>query len=122
SHGGGPVTGDCGVSLRRGLDRARFDPGRRDRAWFERRFGLPPGHLILMYAGKLNAGKNVPLLAPIVDRARRAGVPVHLFCAGTGTERAALEAALGAALTCSGQLDQDTLDRASASADLFLIP
>src|SRR5437588_9461025 len=35
-----------GVALRRGLDRARFSPARRDRAWFEARFGLPPNHLI----------------------------------------------------------------------------
>ena len=119
---GAPETEDCGVALRRGLDRALFDPARRDRGWFERRFGLPPGHLILMYAGKLNAGKNVPLLAPIVDRVRRAGVPVHLFCAGAGSEREALEDALGAALTCSGPLDQDELARAYASADLFLFP
>src|SRR6266851_5520010 len=78
----------CGISLRRGLDRALFSPERRDRAWFEARFGLPAGHLIVMYAGKLNAGKNVPVLAPIVEQARRAGMPVHLFCAGDGPERA----------------------------------
>jgi glycosyltransferase involved in cell wall biosynthesis len=59
---------------------------------------------------------------PIVDRVRRAGVPAHLFCAGTGAERAALEGALGATLTCSGPLDQNELARAYASADLFLFP
>lgn len=111
-----------GIVLRRGLDRAAFAPRRRDRAWFERRFALPPGHLVVMYAGKLNAGKNVPLLAPIVAAVRRAGVPVHLFCAGAGPERAALEAALGPALTCTGPLAQDELARAYASADLFVFP
>src|SRR5260370_6705266 len=122
SYGGAPEAGDCGVALRRGLDRALFDPARRDRGWFERRFGLPQGHLILMYAGKLNAGKNVPLLAPIVDRVRRAGVPVHLFCAGAGSEREALEDALGAALTCSGPLDHHELPPPYASPDFFLFP
>jgi glycosyltransferase involved in cell wall biosynthesis len=112
----------CSVSLRRGLDRARFSPARRDRGWFESRFGLPAGHLVAMYAGKLNAGKNVPVLATIVAQAMRAGVRVHLFCAGDGPERAALEAALGPALTCVGALDQDELARAYASADLFLFP
>ncbi len=126
SYGGAPEAGSrlgrCGDPLRRGLDRALFDPTRRDRGWFEGRFRLPPGHFIVMYAGKLNAGKNVPLLAPIVDRVQRAGVPVHLFCAGAGAERAVLGGALGAALTCSGPLDQDELARAYASADLFLFP
>ena len=126
SYGGAPEPGlglrHGSVALRRGLDRARFDPARRDRGWFERRFGLPPDRLILMYAGKLNAGKNVPLLAPIVQSVRRAGVPAHLFCAGVGAERAMLEGALGAALTCCGALDQDELARAYASADLFVFP
>jgi glycosyltransferase involved in cell wall biosynthesis len=121
-YGEASEAGDGGGALRRGLDRAVFDPARRDRGWFERRFGLPPGRFIVMYAGKLNAGKNVPMLAPVVDRVRREGVPVHLFCAGAGAERAALEGALGAALTCSGPLDQDELARAYASADLFLFP
>ncbi|MGE5268903.1 MAG: glycosyltransferase [Thiohalocapsa sp.] len=112
----------CGVSLRRGLDRATFNPARRDRGWFEARFGLPAGHCVLMYAGKLNAGKNVPVLAPIVELVRNAGLPVHLFCAGDGPERSALETALGPRLTCGGTLGQDELAASYASADLFLFP
>ncbi len=126
SYGGapdsGPAGGHCGVALRRGLDRALFTPERRDRGWFEERFGVPPGRLILIYAGKLNAGKNVPLLAGVVERVRQSGVPVHLVCAGSGSERATLEAALGPALTCCGTLGQDELARAYASADLFVFP
>ena len=84
-----------GVALRRGLDRELFSPARRDRAWFEARFGVPSDRLILIYAGKLNAGKNVPLLVPVVQQVLQQGVPAHLFCAGSGSERDALEAALG---------------------------
>ncbi len=111
-----------GIWLRRGVDRTLFSPVRRDRLWLEQRFALPADHLIVMYAGKLNAGKNVPLLAPVIESVRRAGVPVHLLCAGAGAERAVLEAALGPALTCPGTLAQDELARAYASADLFLFP
>lgn len=114
--------GGGGVRLRRGLDDLLFSPERRDRTWFERRFALPAGALIAMYAGKLDAGKNVPLLAPVIRAARDAGAPLHLFCAGSGRERARLETALGPAVTCAGPLSQDELARAYASADLFLFP
>jgi glycosyltransferase involved in cell wall biosynthesis len=126
SYGGDPDTRyavrHSGVSLRRGLDRGLFSPARRDRAWFEARFGIPSDQLIVMYAGKLNAGKNVPLLVPILHQARQRGVAAHLFCAGAGSERQALEAALGPAVTCPGPLAQEELARAYASADLFLFP
>ena len=50
------------------------------------------------------------------------GVAAHLFCAGAGSEREALETALGPAVTCPGPLPQEVLARAYASADLFLFP
>jgi glycosyltransferase involved in cell wall biosynthesis len=111
-----------GVALRRGLDRGLFSPARRDRAWLEARFGIPSDRLILMYAGKLNTGKNVPLLAPVMQELLRQGVAAHLFCAGSGSERDALETTLGSAVTCPGTLAQDELARVYASADLFLFP
>ena len=112
----------CGVSLRRGLDHVLFNPARRDRAWLEARFGVPPGHFVVMYAGKLNSGKNVPLLGPAIELARAGGRPIHLFCAGKGDERDGIAARLGAAATLPGVLPQDELARAYAAADLFAFP
>jgi glycosyltransferase involved in cell wall biosynthesis len=120
--GQGNARGHHEIVIRRGLDRMLFSPARRDRAWFERRFGLRRGDVIAVYAGKLNAGKNVPLLAPIIQAARARGVAVHLFCAGEGAERAQLQAALGPESTFPGLLTQDELARVYASADLFLFP
>jgi glycosyltransferase involved in cell wall biosynthesis len=75
-----------------------------------------------MYAGKLNTGKNVQLLAPAVAEARRSGLPVHLLCPGKGDLHDGLLAQLGGAVTLPGVLAQDELARALASADLFLFP
>jgi glycosyltransferase involved in cell wall biosynthesis len=127
----GAFVGDAGAArarghheivIRRGLDHALFSPTRRHRPWLERRFGLRRGDLIAVYAGKLNAGKNVPLLAPVIQAARARGVAAQLFCAGEGGERAQLQAALGPASTFAGLLTQDELARVYASADLFLFP
>ena len=121
---GGALDGDwhCGVSLRRGFDRALFHPSRRDRPWLETRFGVPADHFVVMYAGKLNKGKNVPLLAPVIEAARRQGLPIHLFCAGKGDERDGLAARLGGAVTLPGVLPQEELARVYASVDLFTFP
>ena len=124
SYGGGKREDDwhCGVSLRRGFDRGLFDPGKRDRAWLAARFGIPADQFVVMYAGKLNSGKNVPLLGPAINSARRSGLPIHLLCAGKGEDRDALAACLGASITLPGVLPQDELARAYASADLFVFP
>jgi glycosyltransferase involved in cell wall biosynthesis len=117
----------CGVSLRRGFDRTLFNPNWRDRDWFEKRFGVPAGHFVVMYAGKLNSGKNVLLLGSAIELARRTsaqlgGLPIHLLCAGKGDERDALAARLGDAITLPGVLPQEELARAYASVDLFAFP
>lgn len=116
------ATAGADTLLRRGIDPVLFAPARRERPWFEQQFGLPPGGLVALYAGKLDAGKNVPLLAPVVAQARRMGVKLHLFCAGSGAEEYPLAAALGPAVTCAGVLPQHELARCYASADLFLFP
>src|SRR4051812_46381498 len=110
------------IVIRRGVDRSLFSPARRDRAWLEQRFGLPSGELIAVYAGKLNAGKNAPFLAPIIQRARARGAAVHLFGVGEGEEGAPLASALGTAGTFADLLAQPELARVYASADLFLFP
>jgi glycosyltransferase involved in cell wall biosynthesis len=110
------------LSLRRGLDRSLFTPAKRERGWLEQRFGIAPGQIVVMYAGKLNQGKNVPLLGRIMSRLRASGLPLRLLCAGTGDHQAVLEAELGDAVTCCGPLAQSELARAYASADIFAFP
>ena len=108
--------------LRRGIDRSCFHPQRRDRAWLERRFGVGPDAVVLLFVGRVDRGKNVGLLAEAMRGLDATGVPVHLFLAGEGSERAGIAAALGESATCPGNLLPDELARLYASADIFAFP
>ena len=89
---------------------------------FMKAFACAVVAFVAIYAGKLNTGKNVQLLAPAVAEARRRGLPVHLLCPGQGDLHDSLLAQLGGAVTLPGVLTQEELARALASADLFLFP
>lgn len=108
--------------LRRGIDRSFFHPNKRDRAWLAERFGIPPDRVVVLFAGRVNRGKHVMVLAEAMADLPARGVPVHLLCAGDGEQRGAILDRLGGHATCPGNLDQETLARAYASADLFAFP
>jgi glycosyltransferase involved in cell wall biosynthesis len=108
--------------LRRGLDHRRWTPGARDRLALEEALGLPPGRLLVMYAGRLDRTKNVLVLAEAVRALGEEGWPVHLLCPGEGHDRDAVQAILGERVTLPGMLAPEQLARAYASADLFAQP
>src|SRR5262249_54480496 len=64
--------------LRRGIDTVFFDPWRRDRAWLQSAFGIARNRLVLLYAGRINRGKNVRLVAETAAALLDRGLPVHL--------------------------------------------
>jgi glycosyltransferase involved in cell wall biosynthesis/predicted metal-dependent phosphoesterase TrpH len=97
----------------RGVDTARFQPGKADRASF-------PGEIKVLYAGRLTREKGVDLLAESFLRARRFDPRLHLLLAGGGAEEGELRERLGEHATFLGWLEGEELARAYASADLFL--
>lgn len=102
----------------RGVDTARFHPGRRSAAWRES-VGARPGERLLLYVGRLAPEKRLDLLAealPAIPGAR-------LVLVGDGPARPALERRLaGAPAHFAGYLSGDELATAYASADLFAFP
>jgi phosphatidylinositol alpha 1,6-mannosyltransferase len=99
---------------RRGVDTARFAPGKRDDGW--RASVAPGGERIIGYVGRLAVEKQVKDLAAL------AGIPnTRLVVVGDGPQRDALEAALPHA-AFTGFLGGDHLARAVASFDLFVHP
>ncbi|MGI9185385.1 MAG: glycosyltransferase [Solirubrobacteraceae bacterium] len=97
----------------RGVDTARFDPGRREAGAFA-------GELNVLYAGRLTREKGVDLLAEAFLAARSRDRRLHLVLAGGGPEESALRERLGEHATFLGWLRGRDLARAYASADLFM--
>jgi glycosyltransferase involved in cell wall biosynthesis len=108
--------------LRRGIDRAFFNPEKRDRAWLRATFGVPEDRTVVLFAGRVNRGKNVGLLAAAVEQLVAAGLPLHLICAGEGEERGQIAARLAGHASCPGNVASATLAQLYASTDIFAFP
>lgn len=108
--------------LRRGIEHRLFHPANRNRAWLASEFGIAPAKTVVLYVGRLHRGKNVGLVADAVASLVQRGLPIHLFCAGDGAERATLLARLGPNASCPGNLEPETLAAIYASSDLFAFP
>jgi glycosyltransferase involved in cell wall biosynthesis len=109
--------------LRRGIDRQRFDPARRDRQWLNQRFGIAADEVVVLFAGRVDATKRAAFVGELVATLRAEGLPVRLLVAGEGADRKLLCERLGpTGIVAPGGLDQDTLARVMASSDLFVFP
>jgi glycosyltransferase involved in cell wall biosynthesis len=108
--------------LRRGIDKSTFHPDRADRAKLVNALGISPEAAILTYAGRVDAGKEVPLLGEAARLLLDRGRAVHVIVAGQGNAGAHLRDMLGPALTLAGQVDQVTLGWLHASSDIFVFP
>jgi putative membrane protein len=108
--------------LRRGIDRDLFNPERRDRAWLAETFGIPAERRVVISVGRLDAIKNVLVLARAVRQLVDRGVDLQLLCAGKGPDREAVLSILGDRASCPGVLDPETLARTYASADVCAQP
>jgi glycosyltransferase involved in cell wall biosynthesis/predicted metal-dependent phosphoesterase TrpH len=98
----------------RGVDLARFSPGRREPGL------LDPARINVLYSGRLTREKGVDLLADAFAEAHRLRPALQLVLAGGGPEEAVLRERLGDTATFLGWLEGDALAAAYASADLFL--
>jgi glycosyltransferase involved in cell wall biosynthesis len=109
-------------TLRRGVDRTVFGPGRRDRRWLADTLGIPADQVVVLFVGRLDRCKSLEVVVEAVQALVVRGRPVHLVCAGEGALRGLVEQTLGARATCLGLLPPDRLAIVYASADLFAFP
>lgn len=108
--------------LPHGLDLDDYHPRRRDRAGLARDLGVPEAATLVLFAGRVDPGKNAMVLAEAVARLVARGRDVVLLAAGDGPDRPRIEALLGPRAFCPGNLPTGAMPRLFASADLFAHP
>ncbi|MBV7701023.1 glycosyltransferase [Streptomyces sp. TRM70350] len=108
--------------LRRGIDHQLFRPDATARTRLAAEYGVPTDRPLVLFAGRLDATKGLPLLAESVRLLRGRGSGVHLVLAGSGAEEAAVRRSLGADVTCLGPLAQERLAAVYAGCDIFAFP
>ncbi|MDK9716578.1 MAG: glycosyltransferase [Trichlorobacter sp.] len=107
--------------LPRWVDMAQFSPDKRvERFWLER--GLS-ARTTLLYVGRVSREKALDLLVESFCRLVDEGAELGLAVVGDGPHREEMEAALvGYPVLFTGYLQGEELQRAYASADLFVFP
>jgi glycosyltransferase involved in cell wall biosynthesis len=114
--------GDRVAVLRRGIDRTRFNPARRDRVRLAVKLGIAPDRFVLFFAGRVDPGKSVMTLAAATRLLLERGHKVHALIAGEGREAPAIRAMLGQAASLPGNVPQEVAAWLYASSDLFVFP
>jgi glycosyltransferase involved in cell wall biosynthesis len=104
----------------RGVDKATFNPGRRDIAW-RRAQGFADDDVVVAFVGRLVKEKGIDLFAECYARARSAAPKLRALVVGEGPERARFQS-LAPDAVFAGYLEGETLGRAYASSDIFVNP
>ncbi|HEU5286212.1 MAG TPA: glycosyltransferase family 1 protein [Sphingomicrobium sp.] len=114
------MRGDDQVSLwSRGVDRALFNPARRDPEW-RRSNGWSDEDVVVLFFGRLVAEKGIDRYVSTLRQLQRRSTGIRALAVGAGPAAGAFDALPGAVLT--GHLDGAELVRAVASADILLHP
>lgn len=108
--------------LRRGIDLSLFHPERRDRAGLCSRYGIPQGHTIFLFVGRLDPVKGIMVAAQATRILLDRGYQVHLLAVGDGSQRQEVKGLLGNRVTLTGNLPHQELPAVYASSDLLLFP
>lgn len=114
----------------RGVDSATFTPERKSdevRREMRERALVPPGSVVLLYAGRISPEKNVELLVDVMRiLSRDADRDFRLLVAGDGPQaewlRAEGEKIAPGKIRLLGHLDKETLASYYANTDVFVHP
>ncbi|MEP6983305.1 MAG: glycosyltransferase family 1 protein [Sphingomicrobium sp.] len=104
----------------RGIDRAQFNPERRDMEW-RRSIGIADHEMVIAFLGRVVMEKGLDVFADAIHAFATFGLTHRVLVIGEGPARPWFEGQLPEAIF-TGQLTGDDLARALASSDVFLNP
>jgi glycosyltransferase involved in cell wall biosynthesis len=104
----------------RGVDRAIFDPSRRDLAW-RRSLGIGDDEVTIGFLGRLVVEKGLDVFADTMALLRERGIPHKVLVVGEGPARSWFAERVPEA-SFTGMLTHGDLGRAVASMDMLLNP
>ena len=104
----------------RGVDHDRFDPARRSQEWRRAR-GIADDDVVIAYAGRLVAEKNMAVMARVFAGLKARGVAHRTLLLGDGPEAGWMRKALPETVF-AGFLHGDELATGYASSDIFFFP
>ncbi len=107
--------------LRPVVDLDRFNPKKADRPAIDAQFNIPPGRFLVLFAGRMDEGKNIYTLIEAMEKLIARNVPVHLITAGIGPAAEDLAERLQSHVTVAGFIEPDMLARVMASSDVFAL-
>ena len=104
----------------RGVDHDRFNPARRSKEW-RRAHGIADDDVVIAYAGRLVAEKNMAVMARVFAGLKARGVAHRTLLLGDGPEAGWMREALPETVF-AGFLHGDELATGYASSDIFFFP
>ena len=108
-------------NMRRGVDKTMYGLFQRHRAAVERDYGIPPGRIAVLFAGRVDIGKNIYTLIEAMARLIAEGLPLHLVIAGVGPAAADVQKKLGNCASLPGFVPPAELARLYASVDVLAV-
>ncbi|MGI9514204.1 MAG: glycosyltransferase family 4 protein [Anderseniella sp.] len=104
----------------RGVDHNRFNPARRSQEW-RKAHGIADNDVVIAYAGRLVAEKNMAVMARVFAGLKAHGVVHRTLLLGDGPEAGWMRKALPDTVF-AGFLHGDDLAAGYASSDIFFFP
>jgi len=111
------LAAECVHPMRLGVDKDLFKPRPEAREQIERDYKIPPGKFLVLFVGRVDVGKNMPLLLKACRDVLQKGAPLHLLVAGLGPMTEEVQATLGGNATLAGLIPTEKLAQFYAAAD-----